>query len=117
MIIYLYLFLRFASCTLIVSCIQDKWIRVAKDVKKGEAGVKWTEEELLMKQDAIQNSKDYTRKQKSLVSRFFSTIVDFGGPELVTLADIMVDEVGGTTRYVPIFFCQMCFICLTFCLL
>ena len=58
----------------------------------------WTEEELLLKEDALINSKKYTNRQKSLVTRFFQTILDYGGPDLQPLADIMVNEFGDTTR-------------------
>ena len=73
-------------------------------MKKGSAGVRWTEQELKLKGDALLNSARYSRRQKSLVNRFFSTIVDFGGERLSNLADITVDEMGDTQRYVLIFF-------------
>ena len=67
-------------------------------MKQGEAGVLWTEEELALKKDALINSKRYSNRQKSLVSRFFETILLYGGPDLQPLADIMVNDMGDTTR-------------------
>ena len=77
-------------------------MKVAISVKHNSAGVHWTEDELKMKQDSLINSKKYSASQQSLLKQFFTTISDYGGPEVGSLSDILVDEFGETKRYVSL---------------
>ena len=83
-----------------VSISKDYWMKVAIAVKKGQAGVHWSEEELNVKNDSLINSKDYDASQQSLLKRFFATLSDYGGPKIAQLSDILVDGFGETTRLV-----------------
>ena len=67
-------------------------------MKKGTAGVMWTEDELKIKEDALNNTKKYDADQRSIVKRFFATIHDYGGEYLKSLTDIIFDELGCNTR-------------------
>ena len=75
-------------------------MKVAISVKANTAGVHWTEDELRLKKDSLINSKVYDAKQQSLLKRFFATLNDYGGPSIAKFSDILVDEVGDTTRCV-----------------
>ena len=74
--------------------------RIAIKITQGNAGVKWTQDELKMKETALFNSKKYSSELIRLIDRFFDTVKEYGGTELASLCKFTTNSVGEPIRYV-----------------